>query len=335
MKPDKQAQLAGSEVRVIDAGTPSPATTLHALPETPAEQQALVPIKRAARALKAEPMHVEDIHGLAQAFPEDDLDEDEPISRETMLLAGAMFALHQKDVKAYRLAVSAGFKKIGYEGDLHRYDQRSAGLTTAALNAMASSGEGNMPSRLVYRLRDASCAERLRYWGRDRLGGGIMPRWFRRGPHEIAYDISYWWVVRGCWQHMRIVNGTLRTSARADIPTDAPPETAMGDEWKTITNIPQMKTAPKRRLCMVRNDVDVLAVALGYRLGFGNLLFQELLDEMLKMGEAQYLETGNARGQAASKRGQTGSAVVTGLSWAAVPAVMVLALFGAIYFLGG
>lgn len=336
MKPDKQKdELVGSGVRVIDAGDPSLMTTLHTVPETPTGHQALIPINRAAKSLKAEPMHVEDIHGLAQAFPEDDLDEDDPVSRETMLLAGAMFALHQQDVKAYKLAISSAFKKIGYEGDLHRYDQRSAGLNTAALNALSGSGESNLPSRLVYRVRDASCYERLRFWGRDRLGGGLMPRWLRRGPEVMAHDISYWSVVRGCWQHMRVANGVLRTSARSDIPTDAPPETAMGDQWQAITNVPPIKTAAKRRLCMVRNDVDALAVALGLRLGTGNLLFQEMLDELLKIGEAEYQQTGNARGRAAATKGQSGGFFKTSLSWAATGAFMILVLWGLISLSGG
>lgn len=303
-------------VQVMTAASPKPVMDIEMEPET--KNQSLATIKAAAKAIGAKPVDVEDVHNLSSAFPKEEIDESEPIKQEAMLLAGAMVALYEADPDAYAHAITTGTKKIAYESDLKRHDQRASGLNAEALAALAGAGESQHPSRLVYKLRDATCYERLRYWGRDVLSEKRLPRWLRRGPEDIATDVSYWYVARSCWHAIRVVDGVMRVSSRPDIPTDARPENVMGDDWKVIRGIPQIKRAA-RRGHMVRNDIDVLASALGYRLGvFGNLLLQELVMKILDQDSEMHQSSGRGKAAAAAyAKKPEGGIIKDVLQWAA------------------
>lgn len=318
----------------VDAGTEPDILPFENQQEGVKDGQAMILINETVTAIGAKALEIEDVHDMAGTFPAQDIDEDDPVKDETLLLAGAMVKLSQTDREAFSQAVCAAFKKIDMEGHLAKFDQSAAGLNAAALTSIAGAGEDQSPARLVYKTRDATFYERLRYWGRDGLTPNkMLPKWLRPGPDLIATDISYWSITRSVWHCMRVVKGVMRTTARPDIPNDAKPESVFSDDFRCVWGLPQIKTAGRKNY-WVRNDVDVLAVAMGYRLGMGNLLLSELLEKIFNLAEENEMASSHGRTRATERREGQRSILKLMASWGFVFGFIIALVFFMISFGG-
>jgi len=253
----------------------------------------------------------DDVHEKARAYPSERVDPGKPVSHDALVLASAMVELFHHDRDAYKLALTTAAKKAFFEHNKGLFDTKAAGLAASAVADTAGARRGTMPARIIYRIRDATTWERWRYWGRDKWASGWRPRWLRLGPSEVGEDVSLWYIARSSWHYMRITeSGIPQTSARPDIPCDMPPEHTMGDDWTVIERVP-LPNHKRRGLSMVRTDIDMLAVTMGFRTGLGGLILPDLLTMMLDSKQANRKVENKGKGK--NTRGQSEPAKRRGL----------------------
>lgn len=224
------------------------------------------------------PLDPSDVADMAVTYPRDRFDRDEAIDERVLRIAGILVEFGLSDRDGFKLALSTAVKKLHLQGRAGDYDQRIAGRSSSALDAIAGHRHGAKPARLMYRLVKQSALER--WWtsfGHDDQIESRLRRRLSPGPVWRVEDASYWIVDRGVWHCYRPVNGRMEVTANAHIPTDAPPEEMLGNDYKVYEGLPQKRVADPGRQT-VRTDVDLLFTALGGRNGRRSLMFGEWID---------------------------------------------------------
>lgn len=278
LKEEERSRLAPILVDTVEAE----AGCQEIAPVTPGVQHSdrsvEVKLQDYERDFGSQPLQPEDVIDMAEVYPSHEIDPEAPINDHVLRLAGAIVEMGLTNRSDMKAALSVALKKLRLQGNVAGYDQNTSGLQAQALNAIAGARHGFKPARLMYKLTRQTKWER--WWKTFGHNDNVKNAFLRRlcpGPQVRAHDLSYWIVIRSCWHCYRPVNGMMQLTSHSDIPTDAPPEEMLGDEWKVYEGLPQQRIGDKGKQ-VIKTDDDLLFTALGYRCGRGGTMFGEWID---------------------------------------------------------